>query len=42
MAAKCEKIAKHGCNLFINRQLIYNYPEQVLSDLRHVHRARRL
>ena len=33
MAAKCEKIAKHGCNLFINRQLIYNYPEQVLSDL---------
>ena len=21
-----------GCNLFINRQLIYNYPEQVLSD----------
>ena len=33
MAVKCEKIAKHGCNLFINRQLIYNYPEQVLSDL---------
>lgn len=32
MAAKCEKIAAHGCNLFINRQLIYNYPEQVLSD----------
>jgi len=30
MAAKCEKIAKHGCNLFINRQLIYNYPEQEL------------
>ena len=32
MAAKCEKIAAHGCNLFINRQLIYNYPEQVLMN----------
>ena len=28
MADKCAKIAAHGCNLFINRQLIYNYPEQ--------------
>ena len=30
MADKCAKIAAHGCNLFINRQLIYNYPEQEL------------
>ena len=32
MADKCAKIAAHGCNLFINRQLIYNYPEQVLMN----------
>ena len=32
MANKCEKIASHGANLFINRQLIYNYPEQVLMS----------
>ena len=30
MADKCAKIIAHGCNLFINRQLIYNYPEQEL------------
>ena len=29
MANKCAKIVAHGANLFINRQLIYNYPEQV-------------
>jgi len=29
MRAKCEKIANFGVNCFINRQLIYNYPEQV-------------
>jgi len=23
---------KHGCNVFINRQLIYNYPEQLFAD----------
>ncbi|CAD1471156.1 unnamed protein product, partial [Heterotrigona itama] len=29
---KVEKIIKHGCNVFINRQLIYNYPEQLFAD----------
>ena len=29
MKAKCDKIIAHGCNVFVNRQLIYNYPEQV-------------
>ena len=29
---KVEKILKHGCNVFINRQLIYNYPEQLFAD----------
>lgn len=33
MRAKCEKIIKHGINVFINRQLIYNYPEQVSQCL---------
>jgi len=32
MKAKVEKILRHGCNVFINRQLIYNYPEQLFSD----------
>jgi T-complex protein 1 subunit beta len=32
MKAKVDKILKHGCNVFINRQLIYNYPEQLFSD----------
>jgi T-complex protein 1 subunit beta len=32
MKDKCEKIMKSGCNVFINRQLIYNYPEQLFSD----------
>ena len=32
MEDKCTRIANHGCNLFINRQLIYNYPEQVLMN----------
>merc|ERR1719412_1440226 len=37
MKAKCEKILKHHkdkqpVNLFINRQLIYNYPEQIFTD----------
>lgn len=26
------KIMAHGCNVFINRQLIYNYPEQLFAD----------
>jgi len=32
MLQKCEKIVKHGCNVFINRQLIYNLPEQFFAD----------
>lgn len=32
MKDKVNKILKHGCNVFINRQLIYNYPEQLFSD----------
>ena len=32
MRNKCEKIIAHGCNVFINRQLIYNYPEQIFAD----------
>lgn len=32
MKDKVELICKHGCNVFINRQLIYNYPEQLFAD----------
>ncbi len=32
MKEKVEKIVRHGCNVFINRQLIYNYPEQLFAD----------
>ena len=32
MKAKVEKIKAHGINCFINRQLIYNWPEQLLAD----------
>ncbi len=32
MRQKCEKIIGHGCNVFINRQLIYNYPEEIFAD----------
>lgn len=32
MKDKVGKILKHGCNVFINRQLIYNYPEQLFAD----------
>eukprot|EP00877_Chromochloris_zofingiensis_P008033 jgi/Chrzof1/3483/Cz12g27040.t1 len=32
MKEKCEKIIGHGINCFINRQLIYNYPEQIFAD----------
>jgi len=31
MAKKVEKILAHGCNVFINRQLIYNYPESLFA-----------
>merc|ERR1712072_1330668 len=27
-----EKICNHGCNVFINRQLIYNYPDQLFKE----------
>jgi hypothetical protein len=33
MHAKCDKILAHGCNLFINRQLIYNLAEQYMYVL---------
>ncbi|XP_018325725.1 T-complex protein 1 subunit beta [Agrilus planipennis] len=32
MKDKVSKILKHNCNVFINRQLIYNYPEQLFAD----------
>jgi T-complex protein 1 subunit beta len=32
MQRKVEKICSHGANVFINRQLIYNYPEQLFAD----------
>jgi T-complex protein 1 subunit beta len=32
MKGKVDKIAAHGINCFVNRQLIYNYPEQLLAD----------
>ena len=31
MRVKCAKIIDHGCNVFINRQLIYNFPEQIFT-----------
>lgn len=32
MKDKVAKILKHNSNVFINRQLIYNYPEQLFAD----------
>jgi len=32
MRAKCEKIINHGVNVFINRQLIYNFPEEIFTS----------
>lgn len=32
MKGKVQKILDHGINVFINRQLIYNYPEQLFTD----------
>ncbi|KAI8831640.1 chaperonin Cpn60/TCP-1 family [Chytriomyces cf. hyalinus JEL632] len=32
MKEKVEKIKAHGINCFINRQLIYNWPEQLFAD----------
>jgi T-complex protein 1 subunit beta len=32
MKGKVQKIVSHGINCFINRQLIYNYPEQLFAE----------
>ncbi|XP_014255295.1 T-complex protein 1 subunit beta [Cimex lectularius] len=32
MKMKVDKILSYKCNVFINRQLIYNYPEQLFAD----------
>lgn len=32
MKSKIDKIKSHGINCFVNRQLIYNYPEQLLGE----------
>merc|ERR1712055_855012 len=32
MKSKVNKILNHNINVFINRQLIYNYPEQLFAD----------
>lgn len=32
MVDKCRRIAAHGCNVFVNRQLIYNRPEQYFTE----------
>ncbi|TQS38917.1 hypothetical protein Golomagni_00569 [Golovinomyces magnicellulatus] len=32
MKSKVDKIKAHGVNCFINRQLIYNWPEQLFAD----------
>lgn len=32
MKEKVNQILAHKCNVFINRQLIYNYPEQLFAD----------
>ena len=32
MKDKVNRILKHDINVFVNRQLIYNYPEQLFAD----------
>jgi len=32
MKEKVDKIMSYGCNVFVNRQLIYNYPEELLAQ----------
>eukprot|EP01055_Gregarina_sp_Pseudo9_P003074 Gregarina_sp_Pseudo_9__3073@NODE_326_length_3153_cov_14_414579_g306_i0_p1_GENE_NODE_326_length_3153_cov_14_414579_g306_i0NODE_326_length_3153_cov_14_414579_g306_i0_p1_ORF_typecomplete_len548_score158_97Cpn60_TCP1/PF00118_24/1_4e153TPR_MalT/PF17874_1/8_6TPR_MalT/PF17874_1/1_6_NODE_326_length_3153_cov_14_414579_g306_i0461644 len=32
MKGKVDRILSYGCNVFINRQLIYNYPDQLFKD----------
>ncbi|WFD29171.1 T-complex protein 1 subunit beta [Malassezia sp. CBS 17886] len=34
MKAKVERIRAHGVNCFVNRQLVYNYPESLLAEAR--------
>jgi len=33
MRAKVDRIKTHGINVFVNRQLIYNWPEQLFADV---------
>ena len=32
MRAKVENIIRQGLNCFVNRQLIYNFPEEIFAD----------
>ena len=32
MRSKVENIISHGINCFVNRQLIYNFPEEIFAD----------
>jgi T-complex protein 1 subunit beta len=32
MKAKVSAIASHGINVFVNRQLVYNYPESLFAE----------
>ncbi|PUZ38648.1 hypothetical protein GQ55_9G213900 [Panicum hallii var. hallii] len=32
MSEKVQKIIAHGINYFVNRQLIYNFPEELFAD----------
>jgi T-complex protein 1 subunit beta len=32
MKDKVNRIVDHGINCFVNRQLIYNYPEELFAD----------
>jgi T-complex protein 1 subunit beta len=32
MKAKVASIAAHGINVFVNRQLVYNYPESLFAE----------
>ena len=33
MRQKVQKIIGHGINCFVNRQLIYNFPEELFADV---------
>jgi T-complex protein 1 subunit beta len=32
MRQKCKRIIDHGVNVFVNRQLIYNFAEQIFAE----------